>query len=60
VENLDKLNEKLMNKINASGEAYLSHTKLNDKFTLRFSIGNIRVEERHIEKVWNLLNKEIL
>lgn len=33
-----------MNEINASGEAYLSHTKLNGKFTLRLSVGSIRVE----------------
>jgi len=59
IENFDALNEKLMNEINASGEAYLSHTKLNDKYTLRLSIGNIRVEERHIKKVWNLLNEKL-
>ncbi len=58
-EDLDALNEKLMNATNASGKAYISHTKLNDKFTLRLSIGNIRVEERHIEKVWNLLNENL-
>jgi aromatic-L-amino-acid decarboxylase len=58
-ENLDALNERLMNEINASGEAYLSHTRLNGKFTLRLSIGNIRVEQRHIEKVWSLLNEKL-
>jgi aromatic-L-amino-acid decarboxylase len=57
--NLDALNERIMNNINSGGEAYLSHTKLNGKFTLRLSIGNIRVEERHIRKVWDLLNKEL-
>ncbi len=56
VEDLDNLNEKIKNAVNESGEAYISHTKLNDKFTLRVSIGNIRVEERHIEKLWKLLN----
>jgi len=56
---LDTLNEKLMNNINASGEAYLSHTKLNGKFTLRLSVGSIRVEERHLVKVWELLNAEL-
>jgi aromatic-L-amino-acid/L-tryptophan decarboxylase len=55
---LDALNEKIMNDINASGAAYLSHTKLNGKFTLRLSIGSIRVEERHIRKVWDLLNEK--
>jgi aromatic-L-amino-acid decarboxylase len=53
----DALNERIMNTINASGEAYLSHTKLNGTFTLRLSVGSIRVEERHIEKVWDLLNR---
>ena len=59
VEDLDTLNEKLMNSTNESGEAYISHTKLNGKFTLRVSIGNIKVEERHIEKLWNLLNEKL-
>lgn len=56
---LDVLNEKIMNDINASGEAYLSHTKLNGKFTLRLSVGSVRVEERHLEKVWQLLNEKL-
>ncbi len=53
----DEINERIMNSINASGEAYLSHTKLNGKFTLRLSVGSIRVEERHIRKVWEQLNE---
>ena len=55
-EELNAINEKIMNTINASGEAYLSHTKLNGKFTLRLSVGSIRVEEKHLRKVWDLLN----
>jgi aromatic-L-amino-acid decarboxylase len=55
VEDLDALNEKIMNDINASGEAYLSHTKLDGKFTLRLSVGSIRVEEKHLVKVWEVL-----
>ena len=56
---IDELNDKLMNAINASGEAYLSHTKLNGKFTLRLSVGSIRVQERHLKKVWDLLNERL-
>ena len=56
---LDALNERIMNDINTSGEAYLSHTKLGGKFTLRLSVGSIRVEERHIEKVWSELNERL-
>jgi aromatic-L-amino-acid decarboxylase len=58
-EDLNALNESIMNGINASGEAYLSHTKLNGIFTLRLSVGSIRVEERHLKKVWGLLNESI-
>jgi aromatic-L-amino-acid/L-tryptophan decarboxylase len=58
-EELGALNEKIMNEINASGAAYLSHTKLDGKFTLRLSVGSIRVEERHIEKIWKLLNDKL-
>ena len=56
---LNELNERIMNEINASGDAYLSHTKLNGKFTMRLSVGSIRVEERHLTKVWNILNKKL-
>jgi aromatic-L-amino-acid decarboxylase len=58
-EELERLNEKIMNEINASGDAYLSHTKLDGKYTLRLSVGSIRVEERHLRKVWNLLNEKL-
>jgi aromatic-L-amino-acid decarboxylase len=58
VQDFDNFNERLMNAVNETGKAYLSHTKLNDKFTLRLSIGNIRVTEDHIHKVWDLLNEQ--
>jgi len=60
VDDLDAFNERLMNNINASGEAYLSHTKLNGKFTLRLSVGSIRVEEKHLVKVWELLSRSLV
>lgn len=59
INDLNELNERIMNEINSSGEAYLSHTKLNGKFALRLSVGSIRVEERHLQKVWELLNLHV-
>ena len=56
---LDALNEAIMHGVNATGKALLSHTKLNDKLTLRLSIGNIRTTERHVRQVWELLNQEL-
>jgi aromatic-L-amino-acid/L-tryptophan decarboxylase len=55
---LDALNEAIMHGVNATGKAFLSHTKLNDKLTLRLSIGNIRTTERHVRSVWELLNEQ--
>jgi aromatic-L-amino-acid/L-tryptophan decarboxylase len=56
---LDLLNESIMHAVNATGKALLSHTKLNDKVTLRLSIGNIRTTERQVSQVWQLLNDEL-
>jgi aromatic-L-amino-acid decarboxylase len=56
---LDVLNEAIMHGVNATGKALLSHTKLNDKITLRLSIGNIRTTEKHVKQVWELLNEQL-
>src|SRR4029453_3521880 len=56
---LDALNEAIMHGVNAGGKALLSHTKLNDKLTLRLSIGNIRTTEQHVRQVWELLNEQL-
>jgi aromatic-L-amino-acid decarboxylase len=55
---LDALNEALMNNVNATGQAYLSHTRLNNTFALRLAIGNIRTTDVHIHRVWKLLNEQ--
>jgi aromatic-L-amino-acid decarboxylase len=55
----DALNEEIMHAVNATGKAYLSHTRLNDKLTLRLSIGNIRTAEQHVRQVWELLNEQL-
>ncbi len=54
---LEELNSKLMEDINSTGKLYLSHTKLNEKYTIRFAIGNIRTNEEHIRKSWNLIKE---
>jgi aromatic-L-amino-acid decarboxylase len=57
---LDALNEDLMSRVNASGEAFLSHTRLNDALVLRLAIGNIRTTEAHIRRTWQLLNEHLM
>ena len=52
---LDDLNERLLGAINATGDVFLSHTKLNGQFVLRLAIGHIRTTERHVARAWELL-----
>ena len=54
-EALDAANAAIMDAVNRTGEAFLSHTKLAGRFTIRVSIGNLRTEARHLESTWALL-----
>ena len=51
----DALNASILARVNASGEAFLSHTKLDGRYVLRMAIGNIRTERRHVARAWELL-----
>ena len=56
---LDALNEELMNRVNADGRIFLSHTRLHERLTLRLAIGNIRTNESHVRRAWQLLNETL-
>jgi aromatic-L-amino-acid decarboxylase len=51
----DAANRRLMDAVNASGEVYLSHTVLRGRYTLRMAIANLRTQERHVRRAWELL-----
>jgi aromatic-L-amino-acid decarboxylase len=51
----DPATERVLQTVNASGKMYLTHTKLDGRFTLRMSIGQTRTEERHVEQACHLL-----
>ena len=54
---LDERNARIMDTVNATGEVFLSHARLDDRFTIRLAIGNLRTEERHVERAWELLRE---
>ncbi len=54
----DQVNEDLMNRLNRSGDLYLTHTRLNGKFTLRFCVGQTNTERRHVERAWQRIQDE--
>jgi aromatic-L-amino-acid decarboxylase len=48
-------NRRLLAAINASGQAFLSHTVLDETFVLRFAIGNFQTGEADIRETWQLI-----
>lgn len=54
-EQLNTINEHLMNRINAAGHFFLSHTKVHGKTTLRVAIGNIRTSENEVRAIWKAI-----
>jgi len=54
-EDLDAINEAILERVNATGKVFLSHTKLAGKYTLRVALGNPRQTEEHVALCWALL-----
>jgi aromatic-L-amino-acid decarboxylase len=53
----DAANQQILDRLNASGRIYLTHTRLDGKLTLRMSIGQTNTERRHVEQAWNLIHE---
>ncbi len=56
-EKLDRLNQDLMNAVNADGRIYLTHTRLAGKFSLRLVIGQTNVQWQQVAAAWELLQQ---
>jgi len=48
----DDINRRIMDRLNTDGHLYLTHTRMNDRFTLRFCVGQTNTELRHVESAW--------
>jgi aromatic-L-amino-acid decarboxylase len=57
-EGTDEENEALMERVNASGEVYLSHTRLRERLVLRLAVGNARTTEADVALAWEVLRRE--
>ena len=57
-EELDKLNKEFLERINATGKVFLTHTTLRGRYVLRVAIGSRTTEERHVRAAWELMKSE--
>ena len=54
----DADNERLLERVNDSGEVFLSHTRFADRYMLRLAVGNFRTTEEDVRVAWDVLRRE--
>jgi aromatic-L-amino-acid decarboxylase len=54
----DAMNQRILDRLNSSGDLYLTHTKLDGKLTLRLSVGQTRTRAEHVERAWRRIREE--
>src|SRR5207248_199295 len=54
---LDKINSEIVERINASGRAYLTQTKLRGQTVMRIGLGNVLTTEEHLRKAWDIIRE---
>ena len=52
----DGPNEDLLRRVNATGQAYLTHTRVGGRYVLRLAVGSPQTEERHVASTWKLIS----
>lgn len=53
----DLINQRLLDRLNRRGEIYLTHTTLNNRYTLRFCVGQTSTEAHHVYEAWQKIQK---
>jgi aromatic-L-amino-acid decarboxylase len=53
----DAANEGLLEAVNASGEAFLSHTRVDGRYALRLAVGHERTTRSDVERAWDLVRR---
>ncbi len=55
---LDALNAAIVDAVNASGDVFISHTKIEGRYAIRLAIGNLRTQRSDVEHAWHALKRE--
>lgn len=50
-------NKEILEKLNATGKVFLTHTSLKGRYAIRLSVGQRSTERRHVQLVWDLLKE---
>jgi aromatic-L-amino-acid decarboxylase len=58
-EELNDFNKQVVEAVNSTGEAYLTHTTLNNRVAVRLAVGNVLTTERHLALVYDLIRREV-
>jgi len=53
----DEINQRLLDRLNQSGELYLTHTRLDDQLTLRLCVGQTHTEPHHVARAWKRIQQ---
>jgi aromatic-L-amino-acid/L-tryptophan decarboxylase len=58
LEGSDERNRELLERVNASGEIFISHAVLNGRHVLRLAVGQLRTTEADVRIAWDVLRRE--
>jgi aromatic-L-amino-acid decarboxylase len=54
---LDERNQAILEAVNRTGEVFMSHARLAGRFVIRFALGHLRTEDRHVRRGWELVQE---
>jgi aromatic-L-amino-acid/L-tryptophan decarboxylase len=55
----EEANQAILDRVNASGEIFLTHTRLAGELTLRLCVGQTHTERRHVERAWEVVRRSV-
>jgi aromatic-L-amino-acid decarboxylase len=56
---LEALNQRALDAVNATGEVFLSHTKLGPRFAIRLAVGHLKTTARHTRRAFELIRAQM-